>query len=656
MQRLRFFILAFFIAVSTPLAYVIWRTYAGLAQEERGQLQFFSETLFDQMEKELADLVQTEEIRTVDEYQYFLASAPVGNSREPSRSPLSELPYKPYILGYLQNNPDGSFQTPLVGDPGAVAGERKDILDRIEEANTLFNSRKLGLSRRQPVEEQDRIIADSAVPQEKGKEAFSERYLSADRKEVEKSYLGKKQQRVEEISLQQAVNVVREDSSFKRYDQEYREPAAAPDPADSSAGQPQTQGRTTSWNDLGYSGGIRDESAARSDHEPPGREGTDTAYENFQVEVAPFHSVALKDDQVYMFRRIAINNQIYRQGFVLLVEPLARYLISSHYAGQPLAQFTSIEVRRRDTGQQQVLIRAGDLQGAERFSTSRIFPAPFDFLRVNLAAGNVPASPARGSLNIAVVVLGCFMLLGLLAIYYSMRAIVVLSERRSQFVSSVTHELKTPLTNIRLYIEMLEQGIAATPEREQEYLSILNSESARLSGLINNVLELAKLEKKQRHFHVQEGCFADLLAEVQAIMAEKLRKEGFSLIIRPVDLPSFAYDREVMIQILINLIENCIKFGRQSPLKEIILTTDVVGEKVRVAVSDSGPGIPRHALKKVFDDFYRVDNKLCRSTGGTGIGLALVKKFVIALGGSVEAANNDGPGCTITILLPRIPC
>ena len=97
------------------------------------------------------------------------------------------------------------------------------------------------------------------------------------------------------------------------------------------------------------------------------------------------------------------------------------------------------------------------------------------------------------------------MFLGLFAIYQSARTIVVMSERRSQFVSSVTHELKTPLTNIQMYIEMLEQGIAATPEREQEYLTILHSESTRLSGLINNVLELAKLEKKQRNFHMQEG-------------------------------------------------------------------------------------------------------------------------------------------------------
>ena len=75
-----------------------------------------------------------------------------------------------------------------------------------------------------------------------------------------------------------------------------------------------------------------------------------------------------------------------------------------------------------------------------------------------------------------------------------------------------------------------------------------------------------------------------------------------------------------------------------------------------VTVTDTGPGIPRHALRKIFTDFYRVDNALTRSTGGTGIGLALVKKFVAALDGDVEAVNNDGPGCTITLIIPKKIC
>jgi signal transduction histidine kinase len=94
------------------------------------------------------------------------------------------------------------------------------------------------------------------------------------------------------------------------------------------------------------------------------------------------------------------------------------------------------------------------------------------------------------------------------------------------------------------------------------------------------------------------------------------------------------------------------KFGKGASVREITLRIWPEDDQMRISVSDTGPGIPRHALKKVFDDFYRVDSSLTRTTKGTGIGLALVKRFVIAMGGSITATNNDGPGCTITISLP----
>jgi signal transduction histidine kinase len=247
---------------------------------------------------------------------------------------------------------------------------------------------------------------------------------------------------------------------------------------------------------------------------------------------------------------------------------------------------------------------------------------------------------------IAIILIGTF------AIYKSTQAVVDLSERRSGFVSAVTHELKTPLSNIRLYIEMLEQGIASTPEREQEYYRILGSESSRLSRLINNVLEFSKLEKKQRSLNLQPGTFEEVIKEFTDILKEKLKLEGFKLRIEKGNLKPFNYDREAMIQILINLAENSIKFGRTSEKKEIIISVKNEKKYATISISDTGPGIPGHALKKIFEDFYRVDNSLTRKTGGTGIGLALVKNFVTKMGGTVSASNNNGPGCTITLHIP----
>ena len=199
---------------------------------------------------------------------------------------------------------------------------------------------------------------------------------------------------------------------------------------------------------------------------------------------------------------------------------------------------------------------------------------------------------------------------------------------------------------------MLEQGIAKDPEREQEYFQIINSEGSRLSRLINNVLDMAKLEKKQRTLNLIKGTFEEVIEEVQTVMRAKLEQEGFNLKIVHEKIRPFSYDCEAMIQVLINLIENSIKFGQSAIRKEITIQIYQDSDRVKIAVADRGPGIPKNALKKVFDDFYRVDNALARKTRGTGIGLALVKKFINLLGGRVSAGNNPEGGCTITISLP----
>ena len=137
-----------------------------------------------------------------------------------------------------------------------------------------------------------------------------------------------------------------------------------------------------------------------------------------------------------------------------------------------------------------------------------------------------------------------------------------------------------------------------------------------MSRLINNVLDLAKLEKKQRSLNLVQGTFEEVVAEVQTVMQAKLRQEGFTLKIVQEEISPFKYDREVMIQVLINLIENSIKFCRSALKKEITIGIYQGPRHIKIAVSDHGPGIPRHALKKVFDDFYRVDNALARKPGG----------------------------------------
>ncbi|MEX1327317.1 MAG: HAMP domain-containing sensor histidine kinase [Desulfobacterales bacterium] len=646
MKKLKLLILIFSLALCIPLAFFVFKTYRGLEREEAATLRYFAETLFDEMEQALAVLVQTEEGRAIDEFNFQVL--PSGGRRgvdEPQRSPLSQIPRENYIRGYFQNNPDGSFQTPLVETGGQIPPEHAELISELKDANEIFNRKRVTVTDRvksRPAE----IIAEKEGKQVSG---LADRYLDLSRAQRSKIYLGQTEKRLEKITVGQAANIAKPASP-----QVMRSSVPlAGKPKDRKDVPSMAEGRvgdkTLSFKKRRFEESFVAESVDAG--QPTAEADTDDAT-GFQVEVAPLRAVFLNDGQIFIFRRIMIESQIYRQGFLLGVDAFLGYLTRTYFLTQPLSQFTALRLSVVDQEREAKVVQVGEISQNPDFILNRGFPSPFSFLKASLTCDRIPRSDGRQTLSIMLIVLALIVLMGLFAIYRSVRTIVELSDRRSQFVSSVTHELKTPLTNIRMYIEMLEQGIAANPEREQEYFRILDSEGVRLSRLINNVLEMSKLEKSQRHINLQTGTFEEVIAETQAVMSEKLKQEGFILTVRPGRLRPFKYDREVMIQVLINLIENSIKFGRSASDRKIGIQTVQEPKEVKIMVSDTGPGIPRHALKKVFHDFYRVDNSLTRTTRGTGIGLALVKKFIHLMGGTVTASDNDGPGCTITIRLP----
>ncbi|MDM8522639.1 HAMP domain-containing sensor histidine kinase [Desulfococcaceae bacterium HSG8] len=645
MRRLKLLILIFCVTLSVPLAYFVLRTYRSLEQEEISELRYFAETLFNEMEGKLADLVRKEEARAVDEYNYYQPHADQGSgSGARLRSPLSRVPEeKNFIIGYFQNNPDGSFQTPLLNDTEPSDKAQTASAERLRVANLIFNQKRVIASERleyQPAKRTEKTLGKKMAVKEEVA-GLADKYLNLPRYRKQKSALGQEKKRVERISVKQALNISQQDKNRDTRQDVPSEQSTKAD-ADQSAmfSSQDSEVRGRGW--------AKD---AQDTEAEPREEAEGKDFSELQVEVDPMQAVFINDRQVFMFRRIGIRNQIFRQGFLIDVNAFLGYLADACFAGQPISRFTRLKLMVMDGSRETAAIRAGIITGQPILSLDRTFPRPFSFLEATLVCGNIPRSAGRRTLNIMVGVLGAVILAGLFAIYRSARMITDMSERRAKFVSSVTHELKTPLTNIRMYIEMLEQGIARTPEREAEYFSILSSESARLSRLISNVLEFSKLEKKQIRLDLREGTFEDVICEVRNVMGEKLRQEGFQMNIERKGLQPFVYDREVMIQVLINLIENSIKFGKSSEKKEITLGIAPERGQMNISVSDTGPGIPRHGLKRVFDDFYRADSSLTRTTRGTGIGLAFVKKFVTAARGTVSAANNDGPGCTITLSL-----
>ncbi len=627
MKKLTALLVLFSLAISIPLAYLMLCTYRSIEQEELSELRYFAETVFSLMETELDELVSLEESRPIEAYHAdYEGPGAVKHSLKPS-----------YILAYMQNNPDGSFQTPTAETFGILSTRQRAQVERLKKINDAFNRVRFklpGSIEKSPQDQHARKKNNNHL-------RFAEKYLRRSKKHPGTLFVRHKSRRIENLTARQVLQIAQEDQRLALTrlleSRHGSDPAFISSPLGSAGKQPP-------FSVPGISGlepfqDIWQELTGETDE--------------LLVEIDPMQAVFLDDNHLYLFRRILLNNERYCQGAVIKVYDLLAHLMRKYFSDQPMTRFTHLHLSAFSSDRVVKTLRAGTVALNPAFSLQRSFSRPFAFMHASLTCDMVPDSTARASLNRVMLLLAAIILIGLFVIYKSVRAVVELSERRSGLVSAVTHELKTPLSTIRMYIEMLEQGIARDQDREHEYYRILGSETSRLARLINNVLEFSKLEKRQRRLDLTQGTFDDVLKEINTIMQTPIQKAGFLLRIeRENDLPACEYDREAMIQILINLIENSLKFSAQAPVKELLLRCMRKGRHVRISLSDTGPGIPRHALKKIFQNFYRVDNDLARTTGGTGIGLALVKSLVTVMGGRVRAINNDGPGCTITISMP----
>jgi signal transduction histidine kinase len=226
-----------------------------------------------------------------------------------------------------------------------------------------------------------------------------------------------------------------------------------------------------------------------------------------------------------------------------------------------------------------------------------------------------------------------------------------LNELQSNFVSSVSHELRAPLGSIRLISEALQSGRVVDAEKQREYFNFLVEESRRVSGLIENVLEFSRIEQNRRAFEFQPVDLRDVCLaaakSVEPIAAERGVKIETELTeercVRPGD--SLALERAV-----INLLDNAIKHS--PPRESVTLGLSRSPRFFAIAVQDRGRGIPLSEQEKIFERFYRLGSELRRETPGVGIGLSIVRHSIEAHGGSVQVVSSPHEGATFTILLP----
>ena len=227
------------------------------------------------------------------------------------------------------------------------------------------------------------------------------------------------------------------------------------------------------------------------------------------------------------------------------------------------------------------------------------------------------------------------------------------AEMKSDFVSSVSHELRTPLSSIKAYLEMLIDGEARDDATRLEFYNIIAAEATRLSRLIDNILNISRIESGVVKVQREQVNLSAVIKEALDIIAPQARAKQVKLeeVTAPLYFQVFA-DRDMILQVMLNLLSNAVKYTPVAGKVTVSVYVDELNRQVHVSIADTGVGIPPEAIPHLFEKFYRVAEHK-RMANGTGLGLNLVKQIVETMhGGKVSVTSQPGQGSTFTFCLP----
>jgi two-component system phosphate regulon sensor histidine kinase PhoR len=240
-----------------------------------------------------------------------------------------------------------------------------------------------------------------------------------------------------------------------------------------------------------------------------------------------------------------------------------------------------------------------------------------------------------------------------------------LSQMKSDFVSNVSHELRTPLASIRVFGELLRLGKVDSPEKTRRYGEFIEAESRRLTHLVDNILDLARIESGKKDYRLEPGDLESVARDVVQSLRPGLEQAGFDIDWRPevAPLPPARIDASAIGQALANLIDNAAKYSSSPPTgtaarkdseKRIEVAVERRGPEAAIVVTDHGMGIPPHELERIFDRFHRVASGPRHDVAGSGIGLAIVRHVAQAHGGRVEVTSRLGEGSRFRLVVPLL--
>jgi signal transduction histidine kinase len=633
----------------------------GLEGVRLGEFAAVAEQIRQDVKHKLDQFIQAEQSRPYTDYLYYYVPENVVSAQQQLpllRSPLAGRLDHGLAYGNFQIEPDGNITTPnddvkqggLDVDKGlydAVVSNGFNIRNNllpllsgmIPGSNNTSYYRETGASPATKMKVADRIeLPTNEDLKKKSEESKGARGRSGKALAIES--LQKQAQETQVVP--QRRSVVEQNIISNLPSRAGRAPASKENQADiqfrDQAEQSQTQ-------------------APRLDF---GRQLSEQERQNemVQVRIGPFETIVTGGDnveesifggQVFLVRNVQIENRNFWQGFQLNENKLIEEVKDS--ASKFVREGMSCEVSQtKTTDAANAAIENGDIA----------YTAVLDFIFGDLVLNLKETNPDWISKQInhlrnwylsiiAVVLLA--VTLGLAGLWRSARAQIKLAEKKDDFISAVSHELRTPLTSIRMYSEMLEKNWVKSEDKLTEYYKNMRAESERLSRLIENVLDFSRIQRGRKKYHFKIGDINKCIADVVKMMRPYAFQRGFSI---KTDLGrdgKIAFDSDAVTQIVVNLIDNAIKYAHNAEDKTITVRTITDKQYILIEVEDHGPGVPHQQRKKIFEQFYRSEAEATRDTTGTGLGLALVKKFAQAHKGFVEIVGAKPTGAIFRVAL-----
>lgn len=379
----------------------------------------------------------------------------------------------------------------------------------------------------------------------------------------------------------------------------------------------------------------------------------------FASELDPFRFSLLDSGHFVLFRWAWRDGARYVQGALIEPDAFLSTLIGDAFRASVLQSAVNLRMAWGERVLHSLVARSQryDLSAARTLPAGTVvyrgqLTEPFGSLRLLFDAERLPM-PAGATLVIWLgLSMGLVLVLGSWGLYRLGLRQLGLVRQQQDFVAAVSHELKTPLTSIRMYSEMLREGWVTDDKRDQ-YYRYIHDETERLSRLVANVLQLARMSRDALRVEPRPVHLSELLRRVTPALLSQARQAGFELLIDCVADGYVDADPDALTQVLINLVDNAVKFSAKSESNRIeIVCADAADGGLWLGVRDHGPGIPRAERRRVFELFHRLENESTRDTKGTGIGLALVERLMRAMHGRVELIDRE-PGVEARLWLPR---